>query len=277
MVTGIYVDEALCTRCGVCSSLCPGELISPPGTTSLPEIPPEKLIRCIDCGHCEVFCPTKALTRDHQTGLLPSPEIKSLTPELLTSYLMNRRSIRRFRSESVAPEILLKILEIARYAPTGGNGQPVEWLIISDPEKIRKISELSIDWMRSIQSPDHPLGALTPKFLAQWDRGIDGICRNAPHLIMAHIPSGYHFPKGKPMAFIDGIIALTHVDIVAQAFGVGTCWVGLLAMAAAEYDPLRCFLDLPEERELAYALMAGYPRYKPGLIPERNSLNVEWR
>jgi nitroreductase len=190
---------------------------------------------------------------------------------------MNRRSIRTFRNESVSPEILLKILEIARYAPTGGNGQPVEWLIISDPETIRKISELSIDWMRSIQSSDHPLKAAFPKYLAQWDRGIDGICRSAPHLIMAHIPRGYHFPKGKPMAFIDGIIALAHVDIAAQAFGVGTCWVGLLSMAVAEYDPLRCFLDLPEERELAYALIAGYPRYKPGKIPERKPLNIEWR
>lgn len=277
MVNGIRIDETLCTRCGICSSLCPGELITPPGISNLPDIPPDKLNRCLDCGHCEVFCPVNALSRDHETPLAPSPDLASLTPEMLTSYLLNRRSIRKFRNQMVDPAILLKILEIARYAPTGGNGQPVDWLIISDPEQISTVSGLCIDWMKSIKSPDHPMYAFFPKFLAQWDRGIDGICRSAPHLIIAHIPCGYHFPKGKPMAFIDGIIALTHVDIAAQVFGVGTCWAGLVAMAADEYDPLKRFFALPDERELAYALMAGYPRYKPGKIPERRSLNVEWR
>ena len=105
--------------------------------------------------------------------------------------------------------------------PPGEIGQPVEWLIISVIlKKIATVSRLCIDWLRNIQSPDHPLNAIIPKFLAQWDRGIDGICRrSAPHLIIAHIPCGYHFPKGKPMAFVDGIITLTHVDIAAQVFG----------------------------------------------------------
>lgn len=277
MVTGIRIDETLCTRCGVCSSLCPGELITLPGASDLPDIPPDKLNRCLDCGHCEAFCPTKALSRNHETMLASSPDLALLTPELLTSYLLNRRSIRKFKKDPVNQAILLKILEIARYAPTGGNGQPVEWLIISDSEKIATVSRLCIDWLRNIQSPDHPLNAIIPKFLAQWDRGIDGICRSAPHLIIAHIPCGYHFPKGKPMAFVDGIITLTHVDIAAQVFGVGTCWAGLVAMAAVEYDPLIRFLDLAAEREPAYALMAGYPRFKPGKIPERKPLNVEWR
>jgi len=277
MVTGIHIDENLCTRCGICSSLCPGELITPPGPTNLPEIRQDRVTRCIDCGHCEVFCPVNALGRDHETWLPASPEGMQISPDSLTLYLMNRRSIRKYRPEPVDKKILIKILEIARYAPTGGNGQPVEWLIMSDPDKIRKVSELTIEWMRSIQSPDHPLSAFIPKYLSQWDRGIDGICRNAPHLIMAHIPGDFHFPKGKPMAFIDAIIALTHVDIAAQAFGVGTCWSGLLAMAAEEYQPLKQYLDLPVGRELAYALMAGYPKYKPGKIPERKTLNVEWR
>ncbi len=77
------------------------------------------------------------------------------------------------------------------------------------------------------------------------------------------------------MAFIDAIIALSHADITAQAFGVGTCWSGLLAMAAEEYQPLQRFLNLPVGRKLAYALIAGYPKYKPGKIPETKTLKVE--
>ena len=276
MVTGIHVEETLCTRCGICSSLCPGELITPPGPMSLPE-GQDKVARCIDCGHCEVFCPVNALTRDHETPLVASPQSPLITPDSLSSYLLNRRSVRKFWSEPVDRKTLAQILEIARYAPTGGNGQPVEWLVISDPEKIRMVSELTLEWMKNVQSPDHPLSGVIQKFLDQWEKGIDGICRGAPHLILAHIPDDYHFPKGKPMAFIDAIIALTHVDIAAQAFGVGTCWAGLLAMAAAEYPPLKEFLGFPPGRELAYVLMAGYPMYHPRRIPERKELKAEWR
>ena len=69
------------------------------------------------------------------------------------------------------------------------------------------------------------------------------------------------------MAFIDSIIA--------QAFGVEICWSGLLAMTAEEYQPLQRFLNLPAGGELAYALMAGYRKYKPGKIPESKTLKVE--
>ncbi len=277
MVTGIHIDETRCTRCGICSSLCPGELITPPGPVNLPEVRQDRIARCIDCGHCEVFCPVHALSRDNENPLPASPEDIQISPDSLVLYLLNRRSVRKFRSEPVDQKTLVQILEIARYAPTGGNGQPVEWLVISDPEKIRTVSALTLEWMNNTQSPDHPLTGVIQKFLDQWEQGIDSICRGAPHLILAHIPEDYHFPRGKPMAFIDAIIALTHVDIAARAFGVVTCWAGLLAMAAAEYTPLIEFLGFPQGRELAYALMAGYPKYHPRSIPKRNALKVEWR
>ena len=119
-------------------------IISPPDTSTLPEIPQDKVIRCIEYGHCEVFCPTKALTRDHETGSLDSPEKDSITPESLTPYLMSHHSIRNYPSESVDKDILMKILEIARYAPTRGDGQPVEWLIMRDSDEIRKVSGLTM-------------------------------------------------------------------------------------------------------------------------------------
>ncbi len=37
-----------------------------------------------------------------------------------------------------------------------------------------------------------------------------------------------HIPEGNPMASVDAIIALTHFDIAAPAFGIGTCWAGFV-------------------------------------------------
>ena len=63
--------------------------------------------------------------------------------------------------------------------------------------------------------------ALYPLVTA-WERGVDAICWNAPHLLVAHIP------ENQMSGPTDGIIVLTHFDISAPAFGVGTCWAGFL-------------------------------------------------
>ena len=67
--------------------------------------------------------------------------------------------------------------------------------------------------------------------------------RGAPHLVIAHIP------ENNPVASVDAIIALTHFDLTAPAFGVGTCWAGFLSMAATVYEPLQKVIALPPGRK----------------------------
>jgi nitroreductase len=75
---------------------------------------------------------------------------------------------------------------------------------------------------------------------------------------------------------VDATIALTHFDIAAPAFGVGTCWAGFVAMAAASFAPLRQEIGIPEGRTSAYAMMFGNPRYQVHGIPPRKPLQVTW-
>ncbi|MCK7507961.1 MAG: nitroreductase family protein [Desulfobacterales bacterium] len=70
------------------------------------------------------------------------------------------------------------------------------------------------------------------------EQGHDVICRGAPHLLFAHIP------ESNPIASVDAIIALTHFDLAAPAFGIGTCWAGFVTMAAVSYEPLQKELGL---------------------------------
>jgi nitroreductase len=86
-----------------------------------------------------------------------------------------------------------------------------------------------------------------------------------------------HVPEENPSAPTDAIIALTHADIVAPAFGLGTCWAGFLTMAARAYEPLKEALGLPQGRAFAYALMFGYPQYKTYRTPRRNVADITWR
>ncbi|WP_226990608.1 hypothetical protein [Methanosarcina acetivorans] len=77
------------------------------------------------------------------------------------------------------------------------------------------------------------MSGLAPTIISVWEQGHDIICRAAPHLLLAHIP------KENPVAPVDAIIVLTHFDIAAPAFGIGTRWAGFVAMAAASYEPLQ--------------------------------------
>jgi nitroreductase len=92
-----------------------------------------------------------------------------------------------------------------------------------------------------------------PLLIKPFEAGYDVICRGAPPLLIATIP------EGNPVAQTDAVIALTHFDIAAPAFGTGICWAGFVAMAAASYAPLQKEPGIPSGRKSAYAMMFGHP------------------
>lgn len=269
----IIVDEDRCTGCGLCVKMCSSGIISLAGESNIPKVQDENVSHCFYCGHCEAFCPSQALILNFLTDekiTLPS-DAGNISPEDMAFYLKKRRSVRHFSREPVSKEKILEVLDIARYAASGTNGQPVEWLVIHDPGKVRKIAELTIEWMKSLVNTPHPMSGYVPVLVSAWEQGQDVICRDAPHLLFAHIP------EESPIAPIDAIIALTHFDIAAPAFGIGTCWAGFVAAAAMFYEPLQKELNLPAGRKSAYAMMFGYPQYKVYGIPRRKPLKVMWQ
>ncbi|MEI7432865.1 MAG: nitroreductase family protein [Methanomicrobiales archaeon] len=271
-MTTILVDKDLCTRCGICSKVCPMGIVTPADENTLPVVTDAVAGMCIQCGHCEVSCPTEALilnVRPDEKVPLPAGA-GTISPENMAFYLKKRRSVREFTPDPVPREKILELLDIARYAASGSNGQPVQWLIVHDPKRVRKIAGLTIEWMKTLQNTNHPLSGYIPMLLGAWAAGQDIICRDAPHLLFAHIQDG------NPIASVDAIIALTHIDVAAPAFGIGTCWAGFVAMAAQLYEPLQKELGIPAGRKSAYAMMFGHPLYQVYGIPRRKPLDVKW-
>lgn len=269
----IIVDQDLCTKCGICVKVCPSNIIDPADEFHLPQVKEENISSCLYCGHCEAFCPSQALV----LNLLPDEKVPlpadsgNISPEDIAFYLKKRRSVRHFTREPVPREKILEVLDIARYAASGTNGQPVQWLVVHDPEEVRKIAGFTIEWMRTLLNTPHPMSGYVPMLISAWEHGYDIICRGAPHLLFAHIP------EDNPIASIDATIALTHFDIAAPAFGIGTCWAGFVAAASMFYEPLQKELGIPAGRKFAYAMMFGYPQYKAYGIPRRKPLEVMWK
>ncbi len=57
--------------------------------------------------------------------------------------IFNRRSIRKFKDQSVEPEKIEKLLRAAMQAPSAANQQPWEFIVIQDKAALEKLSEVS--------------------------------------------------------------------------------------------------------------------------------------
>jgi nitroreductase len=165
-----------------------------------------------------------------------------------------------------------KLIEVARYAPSGHNLQPVHWLVIDSAEEMKRITSLVVDWMR-IMIKDHPEVAEPMHFdrvVTAWESGLDRVLRGAPQLIVAH-------GQALPVAQSACVIALSYLELAAFAQGLGACWAGYFNAAATFYPPLQQVLALPEGHQSYGALMIGYPKFQYHRLPLRNEPKITWR
>ncbi len=260
----ITVDTTLCKKDGLCVEVCPSKILA-----FNEDGFPEEVAggRCILCGHCAAVCPSEALTH---TGLPREdflPALKQLPdPAMMDSFLMSRRSIRVFKDRPIARETLLALLDVARRAPTATNSQRLRWIAVEDGAKIHELSKETLNCLRI--SGANP--ALLERWEEQWKSGYDFILRGAPALVVACAPEEYEW--GKP----DCAIALTYLELAAEARGLGACWAGYLTRVAAVHAPLRRMLSVPEGYAVRGGLMLGEPKYTYRRIPPRNPLIVHW-
>ena len=70
--------------------------------------------------------------------------------EKLAELIKSRRSVRKFQDKPVPEDLLLKALELATWAPNGGNFQPWRFLIVTNKELIRKMAESAQEQTKSV-------------------------------------------------------------------------------------------------------------------------------
>lgn len=260
----IIIDKDKCKKDCICELECPFDLIYY-GEDGYPRIRRAAKKQCIACGHCVTVCPSQAFDLKMLRLESCTPIDKSLipAPEQVAQFIKSRRSIRTFKKKPVDRETLEWMLDIARYAPSAHNVQPVQWIMINNTDKIQELAGIIIDWMG-----EHKL---YPGVVRAWkDSGEDKVLRHAPHMAIAYAPEQGENPAE------DCSIATTYLELAGHAKGVGGCWAGFLMNAVAHTDNIEKALDIPEGHRVYGAIMLGYPKFKYHLIPERKEAQVRW-
>lgn len=271
----LTVDQQKCKRDGICAGVCPLGIIELETSETFPTMIDGGDELCITCGHCVAVCPHGAMSHADMSSE-DCPSVRNewfLGPEQVEHFLRSRRSIRAYKEKPVDRETLTKLIDIARFAPSGHNRQPVNWLMIYDSGEVYRLAGLVIEWMRNLIKDGSPIVAAMhmDRVVAAWETGVERICRGAPHVVVAHAPED---ERTAPAACT---IALTYVELAAPSFGLGACWAGYFNAAANFWPPMKEALSLPDGHVSFGAMMLGHPKYKYQRLPSRNEAQISWR
>ncbi|MFA5119453.1 MAG: nitroreductase family protein [Candidatus Omnitrophota bacterium] len=269
------VDKKKCNKDGVCVEVCPIKLIQMNEKDSVPEFVPGGGDICINCGHCFSACPHGAITLSTMSpdNSMPLDPEKLPNARQVEFFLKGRRSIRVYKPEPVKKELVEKLLDIARYAPSGINRQPVSWLVVMGHDRVRELVAAVSGWMEGLLENNSPLAQSLrfERLVQSWKKGNDMICRDAPCVVVAY---GL---KDDPLVPQSCTIAGEYLELAAFGLGLGACWAGYVAMALSMSEEVRKSVGLSSRALAGAAMMVGYPKYLYRRIPVRNPLKILWK
>ena len=146
----ININADKCKKDGACVQVCPQRIFVQKETNTLPDVLNEDL--CIACGHCVAICPHGAVSHVD----FPEGKVIAVHKETLPSFdqvlamARSRRSRRAFKDKPVERDLIEKVIEAARFAPSAENVQSTQYIVVQDKVVIGKIVDLTTDYLVKI-------------------------------------------------------------------------------------------------------------------------------
>ena len=140
-----------------------------------------------------------------------------------------RYSCRNYKDMPVSEDLILKIIEAARLAPSAVNRQPWKFLILDTPELKQSVIDCySRDWVKTAPVFIVALGDHS----SAWHRGGDN----------------------KDHTDVDLSIAVEHICLAASSLNLGSCWI-----CNFDADKFKRELNIPSDLEPVAIIPIGYP------------------
>lgn len=150
--------------------------------------------------------------------------------------LKTRRTYRRFEQKAISDEILEDMLTAVRYASSAANKQPISYVVVRTPEKVKEVFDLT-KWAGYF-----PNDAGRPK------------AGEEPVLFIGIVEN---LDISKNYTDTDAGLAISNLTLAAWSHGVGSCMIG-----ACNKPKLSEMFGLTEDQQLHTVVAFGYPSHK---------------
>jgi nitroreductase/NAD-dependent dihydropyrimidine dehydrogenase PreA subunit len=327
----ILVDDEKCNGCGRCVETCPIQLLMLNSDNKCRSNDRYDAFRCITCHNCMVVCSVGAIQvsgayRVH-TGFwrnddlfdhpitYPDPLGFGALREVETSMdhlteteqvIYNRRSIRLYKKKQVPKELISRIIEAGRFAPSAGNNQPWKFIVIQDRALIDEINARCKEALKVYTRLTLPKAWLAKEIPGEenarfswWQKLIlPLLVKLRPGVTDQRVRGGvntatsdpdYHIFFNAPTLILqladrraiggvdyDSGLCFQNMALTAHALGLGTCYVGLIDGLKLHPKFRKDVLGVVEPFEIVMSLCVGYPSGKIDKVVRREAPRVKW-
>ncbi|MBS7605247.1 MAG: nitroreductase family protein [Candidatus Bathyarchaeia archaeon] len=190
--------------------------------------------------------------------------------EFVENAIKDRRSIRLFLPKNVPQDLVLRLIDAARWAPSAHNAQPWRFIVIFDPIVKRRLAEaMASDWLRDLERdgvPQEEAKRLAEESIKRFSE--------APVLIIAAITMRemHKYPDRRRqrfehlMATQSLAAAIQNLLLTAHAEGLGACWFCAPLFCQ---ETVRRVLRIPRDVEPQALIALGYPAESPKAPPRK--------
>jgi nitroreductase len=212
----------------------------------------------------------------------PKDRRKKVMDDIL-GLMKTRRSIRRYKDKDVPDELLEKIMEAGRWAPSGDNGQAWRFIVVKDPETKQAMSKIATEGSGRRFTAEYFTGRLDERFEGLKDEKkkakaykmlrsgvVSAFLKDAPVIIVVcaymdvwDVPA-YMDVWDVPY---DVAMATQNMQLMAHALGLGTCVVVGPVCDIIDETETNKLLKVPHGYKVALPLAVGYPDESPGPRP----------
>ncbi|MCP4132956.1 MAG: 4Fe-4S dicluster domain-containing protein [bacterium] len=286
-------NKSLCKNCGSCVAACFRKNFdkNAEGHVILKE---SAAGNCILCGHCIAACPLDnciSISGSEWTG--DSDRRVSFPPDDLAAFLKQRRTRRMYREKQPSREELSRLIDTARYAPSGHNSQNYNFIVIEGREKVKAVGAVVLKFYAKIISMlKNPLGRrllylvsgksnysllktmknrLENHVKIYREEGSIQMVWDAPAMIIIHGPEGQD-------TSVNCALAGYNIILQAEADGLATCILGLIRggfdHVKKQLTPLG--ITIPRGHKTYMVISVGHPapEEKFEKIPPRKPAKV---
>lgn len=198
---------------------------------------------------------------------LPSAKLGS--GRALMDAVKSRRSVRKYCRSEVPIELVLKVLDAGRWAPSAHNAQPWRFAVITDRQvKARLANAMANAWLSDLEKDGVPLKERLKVV------GRESVKRftESPVLIVACLTMkdmhSYLDKRRRRAEYLMAVqsvaAAIQNILLAAHAEGLGACWVCAPLFCS---EAVRESLNLPEDWDPQAIITLGYPAEKPRAPP----------